>query len=48
MKYDEVIRVRLESELKKAINKKSKGNMSEYLRGLAVKDIEIIKTKDHE
>lgn len=38
---DEVIKVRVEKPLKKAIRKKSNGNMSDYLRDLAIRDLGV-------
>ena len=46
MKYNEVVRVRMEKDLKTEIKKISNGNMSEFFRGLAIDYIETIKTKN--
>ena len=39
MSYDEIVRVRLESSLKDSLREKSGGNMSDYMRGLLLRDL---------
>lgn len=41
MGKEEVIRVRVCKKLKESIRLKSNGNMSDYLRNLAVRDIDV-------
>lgn len=43
---DEIIRVRVEPDLKEKIKEKSMGNMSDYLRGLAIRDIKVELNKE--